>query len=466
MRYFSLISVVLLLLLFSGCKVEFVSRADNSKVYASGSACGSKREQVQENAVNALIREYPLIAEDLKPYVKINKVDANRTLCYDAVITKKAWSRFSDTLQNRKDEINKYSEKNQKVFEYNNKDILIKTMITERRQFNNKLASAKKLAPVDIEPFAVDYNKVKKSINVLPSAKIIVRSCNKNKNYNCPVTFVAEVNDESKNLTYAWDFGDGSKSEKKNPIYTYNEEGRYNVSLEVTDETGLSTYRSKDILVSKSKQRQETGRKNNLKAYFIMHQKSYTVNSLVEFDNRSQSDYSKIKSYLWKFGDDTESTERNPKHRYKKEGKYVVKYKVCTNDDVCAYASTSVNVVPKPQKTKPVTAKKTSVKKTSAKKTSVKKTSAKKIKRAAIDAKAGEDIQAYIASHGQPSKKIIKKKGTTKAYKYGNIWLLAKRGRIECAVLDKGLSTNLMGQPKKCHWHEKHAKQYMVDLQE
>ena len=240
-----------------------------------------------------------------------------------------------------------------------------------------------------------------------------------------------------------WDFGEGSKSEKRDPTHRYEAEGNYSVSLHVTDESGLSTFRTNDILVTKSKVSQKTSDKNSLKAYFIVAKKSDKVNEAVDFDNRSRSRGSEIKSYLWQFGDGETSTIRNPKHQYKKAGKYVVKYKVCSADGTCAYASTSVKIVEVPTKEKPAV---------------------KEKKRPAIDAKAGEDIQDYIASHGQPSKKIVKKKGTPKAYKFGNIWLLAKRGKIECAVTDKGLSTNLMGQPKKCHWHAKHSTQYMVEL--
>ena len=436
----------------SGCNVDIVSRADNTKIYASELSCGSDREKVQADAVNKLIRKYPLISEDLKQYVKVNKADVNKTRCYEAVVTKRGWDRYTRAFQSRQDEINQYAEKNQKVFEYNDKDILIKTMLAERRQFNNRLKSAKKLAPMDIELFSVDYKSLEKSVNVLPSVKIKVKTCNKNKNYNCKVTFSAEVKDESKNLTYRWGFGEGSESEERGPTHRYETEGRYNVSLQVTDESGLSTVRTKDILVTKSKVTQKVREKNILKAYFILKKKSYGVNSDVDFDNRSKSSSSEIKSYLWDFGDDTTSTVRNPKHRYKKAGKYIVKYKVCSTDGDCAYASTRVKIVAE------VAAKAKPAKR-------VKKTVVKEKKRLTIDAKSGENIQAYIASHGQPSKKIVKKKGTTKAYKFGTVWLLVKHKKVECAVQEDGFKTTLMGQPKKCNWHKRYAKDYMVDLQ-
>jgi hypothetical protein len=81
-----------------------------------------------------------------------------------------------------------------------------------------------------------------------------------------------------------------------------------------------------------------------------------------------------------------------------------------------------------------------------------------------IGAIEGVLIEDYIAENGEPSEQIVKKRSLMSAYKYGNIWLLAKRGKIKCAVQDKGLYKNLMGQPKKCYWHAKHAKQYIIEL--
>ncbi len=455
MKYFSLLGVVFLLL-FSGCKVDFVSRADNTKIYASHSSCGDDKEQIKEDAVNKLIRNYPMIAGDLKQYVKVNKVkhpDDNSTLCYEAVVTKKGWDRYTRVLQSRQEEITQSASRYEKIIEYDNKDVLIKIMQMERRQFNSKLEDAKRLAPMDIEPFLVDYKSLADSTNVLPSVKIKEHSCNKGRNYDCDVAFMANVNDESTELLYSWDFGEGSKSEKRDPTHRFGVEGNYNILLQVTDDSGLSTFHTKNIVVTKSKVSEKSSPKNSLKAYFLLAKRVYKVNTNVDFDNRSRSGGSKVTSYLWDFGDGKTSTLRNPKHQYKKAGKYVVKYKMCASDKSCAYASTRVKIVSGQKKVKAAPVKKAAVPVATAKKMSV------------IDAKAGENIQEYIASHGQPSKKIVKKKGTTKAYKFGSVWLLVKYDKIVCAVEEDGFKTTLMGQPKKCNWHKRYAKDYMVDLQ-
>ena len=457
MKYISLISVVVLLLL-SGCKVDFVSRAEHAKVYATGASCGDDQEQPKEDAVDDLIRNYPLIAEDLRQYVEVNKVDTNDTFCYESVVTKKRWGRYTRALKVRQDEIVKYALKHENIFEYNDKDVLVKIMLMERRQFNRTLESAKKLAPVDVEPFLVDRKSVQDSIDVLPSAKIKVTPCNKNKNYKCKVAFFADAKDESKELTYLWNFGEGTKSEKKNSTHRFVTEGHYTVSLQVTDTSGSSTFRTKNILVTKSKVIQKARPKDSVKAYFRLSKKSYRINSDVYFDNRSSSVGSSIQSYLWNFGDGKTSTKRNPKHSYSKPGKYIVKYKMCNDKSSCAYASTSVKVFTPSKKPKQVKKSK------SVKKAKPVAPVAKVQKKSAIDVKAGEDIQAYIVKHGQPSKKIVKKKGTTKAYKFGKVWLLVKYDKVVCAVQEDGFKTTLMGQPKKCNWHKRYAKDYMMEL--
>jgi len=472
MKYLTFVSVIFVLL-FSGCAVDVVSRTDYAKIYASATACGDDNEQTKADAVSELTKEYPLIADDLRPYITVQKRDANGTVCYDALITKRGWDRYSRAFKKRQQEIIQYEDENAKVFEYNNKKVLIKTMLKERGQFNQKLESAKKLASMDIEPFSLDYKSLENAINVLPSVKIKVRPCNHNRNYDCDIAFSAEVRDESKKLLYLWDFGEGSKSEKKNPIHRYTTEGSYNVSLQVTDELGLDTFRTEDVQVVKGRTVPKKAGKNSLNAYYILDKKSYRVNEEVDFDNRSRSVGSEIENYLWDFGDGKESSVRNPKHRYEKAGRYVVKYKVCNTDNHCAYASSGITIVPGTNTVKPAAKTVRPVPKTvkPVAKTvkPVQKRAqpvvAKAKKTPSIDARAGEKIDDYMARHGQPSEKIEKKKGSTKAYRYGNVWLLVKYDNIVCAVDAKGFKTTLMGQPKKCNWHQKNAAKYMLELQ-
>ncbi len=47
--------------------------------------------------------------------------------------------------------------------------------------------------------------------------------------------------DDGTIVSYAWDFGDGSSDTGPNPTHTYTQEGKFPVSLTVTDDTNLSS---------------------------------------------------------------------------------------------------------------------------------------------------------------------------------------------------------------------------------
>ena len=61
----------------------------------------------------------------------------------------------------------------------------------------------------------------------------------------CEVTFSALVNEADE---YTWTFGDGDTSNRANPSHIYTEEGRYAVSLKVTNESGTEVI-VKDITI-------------------------------------------------------------------------------------------------------------------------------------------------------------------------------------------------------------------------
>jgi len=64
------------------------------------------------------------------------------------------------------------------------------------------------------------------------------------------VQFTASVEEEEGGpWTFAWDFGDGSKSTEQNPVHTYAKVGEYTATLTVTDQKGNKGTDEIDIFV-------------------------------------------------------------------------------------------------------------------------------------------------------------------------------------------------------------------------
>ncbi len=110
--------------------------------------------------------------------------------------------------------------------------------------------------------------------------------------------------------TYLWEFGDGGKSNEKNPTYVFKKNAKYVITLTATGKGGKSTL-----------------------------QKEITINSIIEIpvptvtitankENEGSVSFNSstvnAESYLWDFGDGTTSSQKNPTHVYIKNGAYVV----------------------------------------------------------------------------------------------------------------------------------------------
>jgi PKD repeat protein len=105
---------------------------------------------------------------------------------------------------------------------------------------------------------------------------------------------------------WEWDFGDGERSDERNPEHIYSTprpEG-YTVSLRVTGAQGQATKTSPDRILVKEK----------LDADFHTNLVKGIAPLSVSFTDASKG--SNITSWLWDFGDGTTSTERNPTHKF------------------------------------------------------------------------------------------------------------------------------------------------------
>jgi PKD repeat protein len=115
---------------------------------------------------------------------------------------------------------------------------------------------------------------------------------------------------------YLWEFGDKQTSSKKNPVHEYVTPGNYTVKLSVTDSWGVTTSATSDTPVVCKKEE-----KSEPVADFTYLKLTKEPLAIQFIDNSFGS--TPLKN-SWEFGDSTTSTEKNPKHEYKKSGSYAV----------------------------------------------------------------------------------------------------------------------------------------------
>jgi PKD repeat protein len=151
------------------------------------------------------------------------------------------------------------------------------------------------IADTMIQQAAVIVNGISADFTIAHSNNCIGNSINLQTN-------VANVS------AYSWNFGDGNSSSLANPSHIYtNNNMNYVISLHVTDSSGCSDFQTKSFY----------GSIDNA----ISSDKRYICSSDTVFFNSSILNYA---SYLWDFGDSTNSTAANPFHVYSDSGTYNV----------------------------------------------------------------------------------------------------------------------------------------------
>jgi PKD repeat protein len=144
-------------------------------------------------------------------------------------------------------------------------------------------------------------------------------------------TFVDRSDDpDGSVVSWAWDFGDGSTSNERNPSHTYAAAGRYTVLLVATDNDGAADSQSHDANPTAP-----VPTNNPPQADFDAHCHEEDC----EFTDKSKDDDGTVVSWQWSFGDGTTSTEQNPSHSYAERGHYDVQLTV-TDDDGASTSKT------------------------------------------------------------------------------------------------------------------------------
>ena len=129
------------------------------------------------------------------------------------------------------------------------------------------------------------------------------------------VSFTDEITDDV-NKTYLWNFGDDGISQEKNPVYTYLNDGTFNVSLVVKETHGSKTCTSTDTL----KNTIEVFKKPTSK-FQPSPEVVKDIKAEIYFDNLSNGS----KDALWIFDDGDTSNYFSPFHTFDTIGVYNVK---------------------------------------------------------------------------------------------------------------------------------------------
>jgi parallel beta-helix repeat protein len=129
-------------------------------------------------------------------------------------------------------------------------------------------------------------------------------------------------------VTWQWDFGDGGKSDLRNPVHAYSKPGTYRVTLTVIDNGGATNTITKQITVQTPvSYPPETPRElpKPPVASFTYSPTSPRVNEPVLFDaSASYDEDGSISIYQWRFGDGSVTLGRVVNHTFTHAGKYKV----------------------------------------------------------------------------------------------------------------------------------------------
>lgn len=149
----------------------------------------------------------------------------------------------------------------------------------------------------------ISYDDVHVTYNVPPNASFVISASE-----GCPPLDIYFVNNSLDDLSFSWNFDDGTTSGDVTVKHTYTKPGNYRPSLTVESSNGEIVTR--DTLITVFEQPEAS--------FLIVDKQVYIPDEEAIFINTSTN----ANRYLWEFGDGATSEERDPKHQYSNEGLY------------------------------------------------------------------------------------------------------------------------------------------------
>ena len=148
------------------------------------------------------------------------------------------------------------------------------------------------------------------------------------------VFFENQTTIPSGNVSYQWDFDDGTTSHKENPSHIYPEHGSYQVQLTTTTDQGVTDSITHTVEVYP-----------HAKPDFAF--RNICENRTAKFSNESDLADGAM-SFFWDFGDGQTSGALNPEHRYTSHGTYPVMLSTETDHNCKDTIVKEITVNPKP----------------------------------------------------------------------------------------------------------------------
>ncbi len=140
---------------------------------------------------------------------------------------------------------------------------------------------------------------------------------------------------KTKIITWFWEFGDGGVANEIAPVHVYSEPGNYKVKLTVKTEKGVSYSLKKYILINA--------------APFAFFYPNAKCDQTVGFTDNSFTKSAQVTQWIWNFGDENYSLEKNPSHRFQNTKKTKVHLKVKDQNGCVDSISQIVTIKKKPK---------------------------------------------------------------------------------------------------------------------
>ncbi len=175
----------------------------------------------------------------------------------------------------------------------------------------------------------------------------------------CPDKFVSFEGVTDGDVSYHWNFGDGSIEKGQTPDHDYTDDGYYQVTLTTTDAYGCKMIKAKTILVDF-----EATCIKDMIAKGVLDSSALILDSIIykydpvpqieacsaPFEITFQNPREKASAWLWQFGDGNTSEEVHPTHIYEDPGEYFVTLISHLKDGTVDTASSLIQVIINDQK--------------------------------------------------------------------------------------------------------------------